>query len=73
MVKNPPTTQETRVPSLDWEEPLEKGMIIHSHPISAFAQRFPRLCREMLSCRVQGSWMHFQNALDDKDRDHLRG
>ena len=32
-VKNPPAvqeTQETRVQSLDWEDPLEKGMPIHS-------------------------------------------
>ena len=26
MVKNPPSVQETRVPSLGLEEPLEKGM-----------------------------------------------
>ena len=25
-VKNPPTMQETWVQSLDWEDPLEKGM-----------------------------------------------
>ena len=24
MVKNPPSMQETRVPSLGWEDPLEK-------------------------------------------------
>ena len=26
MVKHLPAVQETRVPSLDWEDPLEKGM-----------------------------------------------
>ena len=26
MVKNPPAMQETQVQSLDWEDPLEKGM-----------------------------------------------
>ena len=26
MVKNPPTIQETRVQSLGWEDPLEKGI-----------------------------------------------
>ena len=26
MVKNLPTVQETQVQSLDWEDPLEKGM-----------------------------------------------
>ena len=26
MIKNPPTMQETQAQSLDWEDPLEKGM-----------------------------------------------
>ena len=30
MVKNLPAMQETRVQSLGWEVPLEKGMIIYS-------------------------------------------
>ena len=30
MVKNLPAMQETRVQSLDWEDPLEKGMVTHS-------------------------------------------
>ena len=29
-VKNPPAVQETRVRSLGWEDPLEKGMATHS-------------------------------------------
>ena len=29
MVKNLPAMQETRVRSLDWEDPLEKGMATH--------------------------------------------
>ena len=29
-VKNPPAKQETRVQSLGWEDPLEKGMATHS-------------------------------------------
>ena len=29
-VKNPPGMQETQVQSLDWEDPLEEGMAIHS-------------------------------------------
>ena len=29
-VKNPPAVQETRVWSLGWEDPLEKGMAVHS-------------------------------------------
>ena len=30
MVKNPPAMQEIQVRSLGWEDPLEKGMAIHS-------------------------------------------
>ena len=30
MVKNPPETQETWVPSLGWEDPMEEGMATHS-------------------------------------------
>ena len=30
MVKNLPATQETKVPSLSQEDPLEKGMATHS-------------------------------------------
>ena len=38
MVKNLPAMQETRVRSLGQEDPLEKGMPIHS---SIFAWRIP--------------------------------
>ena len=38
MVKNLPAMQETRVPSLGLEDPLEKGMAIHS---SILAWRIP--------------------------------
>ena len=30
LVKNLPAMQETWVPSLDWEDPLEEGMATHS-------------------------------------------
>ena len=30
MVKNPPAKQEMQVPSLGWEDPLEKEMATHS-------------------------------------------
>ena len=36
-VKNPPTTQETWIRFLGWEDPLEKGMETHS---SILAWRF---------------------------------
>ena len=38
MVKHLPTTQETRVRSLGWEDPLEKEMATHS---SVLAWRIP--------------------------------
>ena len=38
MVKRLPTMQETRVQSLGWEDPLEKGMATHS---SILAWRLP--------------------------------
>ena len=38
MVKNLPAKQETRVRSLGEEDPLEKGMVIHS---SLLARRIP--------------------------------
>ena len=38
MVKNPRATQETQVPSLGREDPLEEGMAAHS---SALAWRIP--------------------------------
>ena len=33
-VKNLPAVQETRVRSLSWEDPLEKGMTTHSNILS---------------------------------------
>ena len=38
MVKNLPAMQEIQVPSLGWEDPLEKGMATHS---SILACRIP--------------------------------
>ena len=38
MVKNPPAMLETRVQSLGWEDPLEKGKATHS---STLAWRIP--------------------------------
>ena len=38
VVKNPPAMQETRIQSLDREDPLEKEMAAHS---SILAQRIP--------------------------------
>ena len=38
LVKNPPAIRETWIRSLGWEDPLEKGMAIHS---SILAWRIP--------------------------------
>ena len=38
LVKNPPAMRETWVPSLGWEDPLEKGKTTHS---SILAWRIP--------------------------------
>jgi len=57
-VKNLPAMQETRVRSLDWEVPLEKGMAIHS---SILAWRIlwtekPAGLQFMGSQRVRHDW-----------------
>ena len=39
MVNNPPAVQETRVPPLGWEDPLEKGIATH---FSNFAWKIPK-------------------------------
>ena len=36
MVKNLPAMQETRVQSLGWEDPLEKGMATHSSILASW-------------------------------------
>ena len=58
MVKNLPAMQETPVQSLGQEDPLEKGMAIHS---SIFAQRIPSIeetggLQPMGSQRVRHDW-----------------
>ena len=34
LVKNPPAMREIRVPSLGWEDPLEKGTATHSSTLA---------------------------------------
>ena len=50
MVKNPPAVQETWARSMGWEDPLEKGMAIHS---SILAWRIP-MNREAWQATVHG-------------------
>ena len=49
LVKNPPAMWETWVPSLGWEDPLEKGKATHS---SILAWRFLWTVKAMGSRRV---------------------
>ena len=51
-VKNLPAMRETRVQSLDWEDPLEKGMATHC---SILAWRIPRTEE---AGRLYSSWGH---------------
>ena len=58
MVKNLPAMQETQVQSLDWEDPLEKGMETDS---SILAWRIPQSeepgrLQSMGSQRVRRDW-----------------
>ena len=49
LVKNPPAMQETWLPSLGWDDPLEKGKATHS---SILAWRIPWTVYSMGSQRV---------------------
>ena len=60
MVKNPPETQETWVPSLGWEDPMEEGMATHS---SILAWRIP-MDREARWATVHGA-AKSQTSLSD--------
>ena len=52
MVKNMPEMQETRVRSLDWEDPLEEGTAIYS---SNFAWKIPWTEEDRKSTRLNSS------------------
>ena len=43
MVKNLPAMWETWVPSLGWEDPLEKGMVTHSSVLAFVLHVCPKL------------------------------
>ena len=56
LVKNLPAMRETWVQSLGWEDPLEKGMAIHS---SILAWRTPWTVQSMGLQRVRHNWFTF--------------
>ena len=58
LVKNPPAMWETWIPSLGWEDPLEKGMATHP---SVLAGEFQGLLGG--SQRVRHSWETFAFTL----------
>ena len=69
MVRNLPAMQETWVCSLDWEDPLEKGMATHSSILAwriPWAEESGRL-QSMESQRVGHDWVtniFFQNLCE---------
>ena len=54
-VKNPPAMQETRVCSLGWEDPLEKGLATHSR-ILAWERPWTEKPGGLQSMGLQKSW-----------------
>ena len=63
MVKCLPTMQETQVPSLGWEDPLEKEMATHS---STLAWKIPRT-EEHGRLQSMGSQRHFTYQLSKRE------
>ena len=59
LVKNLPTMQETWVPSLCWEDPLEKGKATHS---SILAWRIPGTVHGASESRTRLSALHIPVA-----------
>jgi len=55
LVKNLPAIQETWVQSLGWEDPLEKGKVIHSSILAwrILMEREPGALQSMWSQRVR--------------------
>ena len=69
LVKNPPAMQETSVPFLDWENPLEEGMATHC---SILAWRIP-MDRGAWWATVHGvtkSWTQLSNKAQHSTAQH---
>ena len=62
MVKNLPAMWETWVQSLDWEDPLEKGMATHSNIL---AWRIPM---ERGAC---GLWGHKESDMNERVKHNI--
>ena len=63
LVKNLPAMRETWVPSLGWEDPLEKGKAAHS---SILAWRIPGTVQSMRLQRVGHDWTTFTHSFTGK-------
>ena len=61
MVKNLPARQETQVPSMGWEDPLEKGMATHSNIL---VWEFRR--RRNLGVGSYSPWFHKESGTTDR-------
>ena len=66
MVKNPPAVRETRVPSLGWEDPLEKRMATHS---SILAWEVP--WTEEPTCRLQCMGLQESDVTEQLTHTHI--
>ena len=65
LVKDPPAVQETWVPSLGWEDPLEKGKAAHS---SILAWRIPWPVQFMELQRVRYKFLVDLNSKQKANR-----
>ena len=70
MVKNPPAMWKTRVQSLIWEDPLEKGKATHS---SILAWRIPWTVQSMGLQRVGHNWEACTSLFASKIQVYISG
>ena len=68
LLKNPPAIWETWIPSLSWEDPLEKGKVTHS---SILAWRIPLTVQSMGLQRVRHNWATFTFVIFFTSFDYL--
>ena len=65
LVKNPPATREAWVWSLGWEDPLEKGLAIHSNScFSSLEKSMNCIVHGVTKSQTRLSNFHFQRGLE---------
>ena len=67
LVKNQPAMQETWVPSLGWEDPLEKGKATHSS-YSGLENSMDCIDHGVAKCRTQLSNFHFEDLVQNREK-----